>query len=97
MLNEDAAAVTESVTVMADPYETAQSNAASEQTLNKRELQALSSVLLGDPIRAAQALPGSTANDDLHDNFFVNPDVGRYPGLQEDEPPILRLISEKPA
>ena len=39
----------------------------------------------------------STANDDLHDNFFVNPDVGRYPGIQEDEPPILHLISEKPA
>lgn len=37
----------------------------------------------------------STANDDLHDNFFVNPGVGRYPGIEEDEPPILRLISEK--
>jgi D-lyxose ketol-isomerase len=39
----------------------------------------------------------STANDDLHDNFFVNPDVGRYPGIEEDEAPILRLISEKTA
>ena len=29
----------------------------------------------------------STANDDLHDNFFVNPDVGRYPGIEEDEAP----------
>jgi D-lyxose ketol-isomerase len=37
----------------------------------------------------------STANDDLHDNFFVNPRVGRYPGIEEDEPPILRLISER--
>ena len=36
----------------------------------------------------------STANDDLHDNFFVNPRVGRYPGIEEDEPPIWRLISE---
>jgi D-lyxose ketol-isomerase len=36
----------------------------------------------------------STANDDLHDNFFVNPDVGRYPGIEEDEAPVLRLISE---
>jgi len=70
-LNEDAAAVTESVTVVADPYETAQSNAASEQTLNKRELQSLSSVLLGDPIRAAQALPGSTTNDDFRSEFAV--------------------------
>jgi len=70
-LNEDAAAVTENVTVMADPYETAQTNAASEQTLNKRELQSLSSVLLGDPIRAAQALPGSTNNDDFRSEFAV--------------------------
>jgi D-lyxose ketol-isomerase len=37
----------------------------------------------------------STANDDLHDNFFVNPKVGRFPGIEEDEPVILRLISEK--
>jgi D-lyxose ketol-isomerase len=36
----------------------------------------------------------STANDDLHDNFFVNPNVGRYPGIEEDEAPVLRLISE---
>jgi D-lyxose ketol-isomerase len=36
----------------------------------------------------------STANDDLHDNFFVDPRVGRYPGIEEDEPPTLRVISE---
>lgn len=36
----------------------------------------------------------STANDDVHDNFFVNPDIGRYPGIEEDEPPQVRLISE---
>lgn len=37
----------------------------------------------------------STANDDLHDNFFLNPDIGRFPGLEEDEAPIVRLVSEK--
>jgi D-lyxose ketol-isomerase len=37
----------------------------------------------------------STANDDLNDNFFVNKDIGRYPGIEEDEPAILRLLSEK--
>jgi D-lyxose ketol-isomerase len=25
----------------------------------------------------------STANDDLHDNFFVNPDIGRFPALRK--------------
>jgi D-lyxose ketol-isomerase len=37
----------------------------------------------------------STANDDLHDNFFVNQDIGRYPGIEEDEPALLRLVSDK--
>jgi len=36
----------------------------------------------------------STANDDLHDNLFINPDVGRFPGIEEDEPPLLKLISD---
>jgi hypothetical protein len=71
VLNEDAAALTESVTVTAGPYDTSQTNVASEQTLNKRELQALSSILLSDPLRAAQALPGVTTNDDFRSEFAV--------------------------
>jgi len=39
----------------------------------------------------------STANDDSHDNYFANADVGRYPGIQEDEPAIVRLVSDKQA
>src|SRR5712691_11609240 len=70
-LNADAAMLTEHVNVLADPYETTETNAASEQMLNKRELQALSSVLLGDPVRAAQALPGATTNDDFRSEFAI--------------------------
>ncbi len=36
----------------------------------------------------------STANDDQNDNFFVNPDIGRFPGVEEDEPPLLKLVSD---
>ena len=36
----------------------------------------------------------STANDDQHDNFFENPDVGRYEAIDEDVPPVERLLSE---
>lgn len=36
----------------------------------------------------------STANDDLHDNFFIDPDVGRFPGVEEDEPAAIRLLSD---
>jgi hypothetical protein len=70
-LNEDAAALTEHVTIAPDPYETTQSGAVSEQTLTKRELQGLSSILLGDPLRSAQALPGAVGNDDFRSEFSV--------------------------
>lgn len=36
----------------------------------------------------------STANDDLHDNYFVSTEVGRFPSIEEDEPPVIRLASE---
>lgn len=70
-LNEAAAALTESVTVVDDPFQTTETSLASEQTLKKRELQELSSVLVTDPIRAAQALPGATANDDYRSEFGI--------------------------
>lgn len=36
----------------------------------------------------------STANDDRGDNFFENPDIGRYEAIDEDEPTLVRLLSE---
>lgn len=36
----------------------------------------------------------STANDDLHDNFFVDPAIGRFPGIEEDVPAQITLIGE---
>ena len=36
----------------------------------------------------------STANDDSHDNFFLDPDIGRFPGIEEDEPAAIRILSE---
>jgi len=70
-LNEDAAALTESVTVTTAPFESAGTSGVTQQLLNKRELQQLSSVLVNDPIRAAQALPGVAANDDYRSEFSV--------------------------
>ena len=35
----------------------------------------------------------STANDDAADNFFIDPEVGRFPGIEEDESPVIRLLS----
>ena len=36
----------------------------------------------------------STANDDLHDNLFLDPAVGRFPAIEEDETVVFRLLSE---
>lgn len=36
----------------------------------------------------------STANDDAHDNFFADPEIGRFPEISEDERPLVRLIRE---
>jgi len=36
----------------------------------------------------------STANDDRTDNFFVRKDIGRFPAIEEDAPPLARLVSE---
>lgn len=37
----------------------------------------------------------STANDDTNDNLFVNPEVGRFPEVEEDEPARIRLLSDR--
>lgn len=37
----------------------------------------------------------STANDDAHDNIFVDPNIGRFPDVEEDEPATIRLVSDK--
>src|SRR4051812_14401438 len=37
----------------------------------------------------------STANDDAHDNFFADSAVDRFPTIDEDEPAIVPLVSDK--
>jgi D-lyxose ketol-isomerase len=36
----------------------------------------------------------STANDDVGDNYFVNEAVGRFSQIEEDEPAIVKLVSD---
>jgi len=36
----------------------------------------------------------STANDDLHDNYFADPNIGRFSTIDEDEPPVVKLVSD---
>lgn len=36
----------------------------------------------------------STANDDTCDNYFSNKDVGRFSEIDEDEPAVVKLVSD---
>jgi TonB dependent receptor/CarboxypepD_reg-like domain/TonB-dependent Receptor Plug Domain len=48
-----------------------ETNAASETSLDSKELKSLTSGLISDPVRAAQALPGVSGNDDLSSRFAL--------------------------
>lgn len=37
----------------------------------------------------------STANDDLNDNFFSDPGVGRFLVIEEDEPALVKLLTDE--
>ncbi|MCP9494326.1 MAG: TonB-dependent receptor [Pyrinomonadaceae bacterium MAG19_C2-C3] len=71
-LSQEAATLQEEVTVSVAPFDSLTSNSVpSEQRLTKTELAQTSSVIVSDPLRAAQALPGVVANDDFRSEFAV--------------------------
>jgi len=37
----------------------------------------------------------STANDDDNDNFFTDPNIGRFPHVEEDEAALVKLLSDR--
>ncbi len=70
-LHQSGAARTDTVTVGAGAFDLPEATAPSEKTLQKTEIESLSMVLLGDPLRAAQALPGAITNNDFRAEFSV--------------------------
>jgi hypothetical protein len=83
-LNQEAATLTAQVNITTEPFAVIETNAASEKRLNKTELQELAKVIIGDPLRAVQALPGITANDDLRSEFAVRGADYRRTGIYLD-------------
>ena len=71
VLEQDTAVRRDSITVEAGPFDTLNSNPSSEKSLSKSEIQALAMVLVGDPLRATQALPGVTSDNDFRSEFSV--------------------------
>lgn len=65
------ASYTESVTVGADGFRTADPGAPAQMVLGSAEIQNLRGVLADDPLRAVQVLPGVATGDDLRSEFSV--------------------------
>lgn len=70
-LSEGTGTYTESVSVVADQFRTADPGVAAQQVLGSADIQNLRGVLADDPLRAVQVLPGVAAADDLRSEFSV--------------------------
>jgi hypothetical protein len=77
-------AYTERVTVTADRVSDTGPMAPAQQTLGSAALQGVRMVLVDDPLRAVQALPGVAANDDFRSDFSVRGADFRHLGLSID-------------
>src|SRR5262245_10701721 len=71
VLTPSNARVTETVDVLADPFQVGTQASASEFTLEGAERKNLASVLADDPLRAVQGLPGVTSNNDFSSEFSL--------------------------
>ncbi len=70
-LSEGTGTYTETVTVAADRFRSADPGVAAQQVLGSADIQNLRGVLADDPLRAVQVLPGVAAADDLRSEFSV--------------------------
>lgn len=70
-LTPDSFARRESVEVAAGPFEVSGQASASERSLTGAEIRNLAAVLIDDPLRAAQALPGVASSNDYAAQFAV--------------------------
>ena len=75
---------TDSVEVTAEPFELARQDSPSELTLAGNEMKNLASVLADDPLRAVQAMPGVTSNNDFNSEFSLRGAVYQRIGLYLD-------------
>lgn len=71
LLGQEALKVSEEITVTASPFESVEPSAVSEHTLTQNELKNLAGVLLDDPLRSVQSLPGVASGDDLQAQFAI--------------------------
>ncbi len=82
LLGQEALKHGERITVTSEPYAPVQPEAPVEHSITNTELKNLSSVMLDDPMRAIQAMPGVAADNDWYAQFAVRgsgpPDIGVF-------------------
>jgi len=83
-LAEGTGAYTERVTVTADPLAVPTAGAPAQETLGSAALLGVRAVLIDDPLRAVQSLPGVAANDDMRSDFSVRGSDFRHVGTSID-------------
>ena len=71
LIGQEAVKHSDSVTVTAGVFEGLEANTPSEHSLNNSELKNLANVLVDDPLRSIQALPGVASSDDFYAQFAV--------------------------
>jgi hypothetical protein len=70
-LGQEAATISDVVHVMAPVFEEVEKTAASQLTLNSTEIKNLAGVLIDDPLRSVQTLPGVASSDDFYSFYSV--------------------------
>ena len=80
LLGQEALKHTEQITVTSGPFAPVHPEAPVENSITNTELKNLSSVMLDDPIRAVQNLPGVSADNDWYAQFAVrgSADIGVF-------------------
>ena len=69
LLGPDVIRRSDEVTVTSEPFVSPIPSTLSDHTLNESELKNLTSVLIDDPLRSVQSLPGVTTGDDFTADF----------------------------
>jgi hypothetical protein len=85
VLSPDTFRHSDSVEVRGDVFEPVKADSPSQLTLEGNEVKNLGSVLADDPLRAAQALPGVSSNDDFDSRFSLRGASWERIGLYLDD------------
>lgn len=84
-LSPDTFKHSDTVEVRADVFEPLRADSPSQITMEGNEVKNLGSVLADDPLRAAQALPGVSSNDDFDSRFSLRGAAWERIGLYVDD------------